>query len=132
MKSAEIRNLSRTALWFVPTALAAGVVNGLLGAGGGVIMLYLVRVMLNSSKDETSAGKDAFASVVAIMLPVSMASAVSYALRGSFDVAEMRILAIPALVGGIAGAYLTDKLPVNVIKGIFALLVVISGIRMMM
>lgn len=117
--------------WFAPAALAAGIVNGLLGAGGGAIMLYLVRAYLRHEEDGEAAQKDAFASVVAIMLPVSVISAVSYASRGSLDVNEMRILTIPALAGGIIGAYLTDRLPAKTIKGIFAVLVIISGIRML-
>lgn len=116
--------------WFVPVALSAGAVNGLLGAGGGVIMLYLVRYCLGREDDGEMVQKDTFASVVAIMLPVSVISAMSYAARGNLDMDEMKILVLPALVGGVIGAYLTDKLPSRVIRGIFALLVIVSGVRM--
>lgn len=115
---------------FALGTLAAGTVNGLLGAGGGVIMLYLVRAMLGEREDGEAAQKDAFASVIAIILPVSAISSLSYAARGSFDLGELRILLIPALVGGVIGAYLTDRLSARLIRWIFALLVIISGIRM--
>ncbi len=118
--------------WFVPATLAAGAVNGLLGAGGGVIMLYLVRAVLRMNGDGEAVQKDTFASVVAIMLPVSIVSAISYAAKGNISMEEMQILTLPALVGGVIGAYLTDKLPSRVIRGIFAVLVIISGIRMVL
>lgn len=116
--------------WFVPAALMAGVVNGLLGAGGGVIMLYLVRAMLRQRGDGEGEQKDAFASVVAIMLPVSIISALSYAARGSLDMRELQILTVPALVGGVIGAFLTDRLPVRVVRLVFGILVIVSGVRM--
>jgi len=121
----------RKARWFIPTTLAAGVINGLLGAGGGVIMLYLVRAILEDEGSEGS-GKDAFATVVAIILPVSIVSAITYAAKGRFDFDELQVLTLPALAGGIIGAYLTDKLPTDVIRAVFALLVVVSGIRMIL
>ncbi len=116
--------------WFVPATLAAGVVNGLLGAGGGVIMMYVVRAVLKGGDNLKNVQKDTFASVVAIILPVSVVSAISYAARGNLSMDIMGVLTVPALVGGIIGAYLTDKLPSGVIRMIFALLVIISGVRM--
>ncbi|MBE6708223.1 MAG: sulfite exporter TauE/SafE family protein [Ruminococcaceae bacterium] len=116
--------------WFVPATLAAGVINGLLGAGGGVIMLYVVRAVLKGRGDMEAVQKDTFATVVAIILPVSVVSAISYASKGNLNMDIMGVLTIPALIGGIIGAYLTDKLPSRVVRGIFALLVIISGVRM--
>lgn len=124
------RRILGTAVWFVPAALAAGVINGLLGAGGGVVMLYLIRAVLRRSETGEELQKDTFASVVAVMLPVSIVSAVSYAARGAIDMSEMQVLTLPALAGGIIGAYLTDRLPSKAVRWIFAVLVIISGIRM--
>ena len=125
----KINDILKTAWWFVPVCLAAGVINGLLGAGGGVIMLYALSYLLRK-KGGAESGRDAFASVVAVILPVSMISALSYAARGNIDMTKMQVLIIPALVGGIIGAYLTDKLPTKLIRGIFAVLVIVSGVRM--
>ena len=125
----KFNDILKTAWWFVPATLAAGVINGLLGAGGGVVMLYALSYLLRK-RGSADAGKDAFASVVAVILPVSMISALSYASRGNIDMTKMQVLIIPALIGGMIGAYLTDKLPTRIIRGIFAVLVIISGVRM--
>lgn len=124
------KEMLRTAAWFVPATLAAGVINGLLGAGGGVIMLYLVRAILFRKGKDEGAQKDAFATVVAVILPVSAVSAVSYAAAGNLDMNELRVLLLPALAGGLFGAYLTDRLPSRIIRWIFAVLVIVSGVRM--
>ena len=113
----------------MPSVLAAGAINGLLGAGGGVVLLYVFAALLRRRGDKDS-GKDAFAGVIAVILPVSLMSALSYARRGNIDMDKMQVLVIPAIVGGIVGAYLTDKLPVKIIRGVFAALVIISGVRM--
>lgn len=118
--------------WFVPSALIAGAVNGLLGAGGGIIMLYLIKYCLEREYGGESAQKDAFASVVAVMLPVSVISSLSYGAKGNIDMDRMGNLILPALIGGMIGAYLTHKLPSRIIRGIFAFLVVVSGVRMIM
>ena len=107
----------------VLAGLFAGVVNGLLGAGGGVIMLYLVQYVMGK---ESESQKDAFASVVAVILPVSIVSAVSYGAAGNIDMSMIQVLAIPALVGGALGAYLTDRLPCGIIRGVFAILLIIQ------
>lgn len=124
------RKVLRTAVWFIPATLAAGVINGLLGAGGGVVMLYVIRAVLGHSEDAESASRDAFATVVAVILPVSVVSAVTYGARGNMDMEMMQILAIPALAGGVIGAYLTDRLSTRFIRGLFAVLVIVSGVRM--
>lgn len=116
---------------FAAVSLAAGMVNGLLGAGGGVIILYLIRAQMRKESAQGGGERDCFATVVAVMLPVSLASALSYASRGNIDFTQVTPLVIPAIVGGTLGAYLTDKLPTTAVRAVFALLVIFSGIRML-
>jgi hypothetical protein len=63
----------------------------------------------------------AFASSVAIILPLCALSAAIYAARGSLD----WLSALPYLAGGLLGGFLGGKLfrrvPVRWLKGIFAL-----------
>lgn len=106
----------------------AGIVNGLLGAGGGIIITYYLSKTL--SKEEKS-GNGVFANAVATMLPVSVASLILYFARGyiRFD-AELLSLLPSAVLGGISGAFLLNKLKLKTVKIIFAFLVTLSGIMM--
>ena len=106
----------------------AGLINGLLGAGGGIIITYyLAHILSNVQKAENGV----FANAVATMLPVSAVSLVLYLLKGYISIDNGLISLLPsALIGGILGAFLLTKLNVKIVKIIFAFLVTISGIMM--
>ena len=109
--------------------LAAGLANGLLGAGGGIIVTYaLVRVL----GDKGNATKDVFANVVAAMLPMTAVSAVIYALRGNLDLKQSAPFLLPAVIGGVIGALLLGRVNTVGLKKIFAALVVFSGLRLIL
>ena len=72
---------------------AAGTVNGLFGAGGG---LLLVPLMIRFCKLEQ---KQAFATALVVMLALSAVSLAVYWYRGSVDFRA----ALPYLLGGVAG-----------------------------
>jgi Sulfite exporter TauE/SafE. len=111
-------NLLITAL----SGTIAGIVNGFIGTGGGIIL-----VLILSKSIET---KDTFATVIAAVLPMSLVSAISYAVQGNVPFKETAVYILPAIIGGIIGAVLLDKIGVRWLKVIFSVLVVYSGIRM--
>ena len=78
----------------------AGLANGFFGGGGGMI---LVPMLLGRCQLEP---RRAFATSVAVILPLCMLSAGIYWLRGGLDLS----LALPYLVGGLAGGFLGGKL----------------------
>ena len=106
------------------TGMAAGVVNGFIGTGGGIILV----LTLSKSMKNT---KDVFATVIAAILPMSAVSAVSYAVGGNVSIGETALYIAPAIVGGVVGAVLLDKIGVNRLKILFSGLVIYSGIRML-
>lgn len=105
--------------------LVAGLLNGLLGAGGGIaIVLGLKKMHAHGSKDPRAV----YASAIAVMLPLSLVSAWRYAKMGHVNVTEVSALALPAIVGGAFGAWLTSRLSPTALSKIFAALVLISGV----
>lgn len=106
----------------------AGAVNGLLGAGGGIIITYYLAHELN---DEQKSENGVFANAVATMLPISVVSLVLYLLRGYIRVDDGLLSLLPsAIIGGIIGAFLLTKLKLKTVKLIFAFLVTLSGFFM--
>lgn len=106
----------------------SGTINGLLGAGGGIIITYYLSKNLS---DEQKSENGVFANAVATMLPVSAISLAFYLLKGYIKLDEKLISLLPAaIVGGIAGAFLLTKLKLKTVKIIFAILVTISGFMM--
>ncbi len=111
------------------SGIAAGVANGLLGAGGGIIVTYTLARLL---REQNAATRDVFANVVAAMLPMTAVSAVIYALHGNLKLNEASPFLLPAIIGGIAGALLLGRINTNLLKKIFAALVIFSGVRMIL
>ena len=56
-------------------ALFAGMLNGFIGTGGGVIMLLILRHLYKNDE------KQAYASVAAVVLPMAVISAAIYCFR---------------------------------------------------
>lgn len=101
----------------------AGAVNGLFGAGGGMVLLPFLR------RGKLAAGHACFATALAVMLPVSAVSFGVYALRGAVDLPA----ALPYCLGGIGGGLLAGllcrRLPLKALQVALALLMLWGGAR---
>ena len=107
--------------------LAAGFLNGLLGAGGGILIVWILGKVLGDATDD---GKDIFACALAVMLPISALSTLSYAFSGGIPDHNLGRFLLPGILGGLCGAFLLDRLRIGAVKTIFAVLVILSGIVM--
>ena len=105
----------------------AGLVNGLLGAGGGIIAVFALRAALDQSEAEA---RDIFANALCVMLPISIVSCVGYALMGEIHTEGLGAFIIPAIVGGALGGLLLGRINAEFLKKLFAALVVYSGIML--
>lgn len=108
--------------------LAVGLLNGLLGAGGGIVAVFVLGKVL---RDTEADGKDIFANTVAIIVPLCTFSLVNYAARGAIPLRETSPLLLPAVLGGLLGGFLLDKLKVDAVRTLFGILILISGILML-
>lgn len=83
--------MKRFGAWL--SGAAAGAVNGLFGAGGGMVLLPLLAATTELGE------KEVFANCVAIILPLSAVSAAVYFLRGG----AFAVQSVPYLLGGAVG-----------------------------
>lgn len=110
--------------------ILAGAVNGLLGAGGGIIVTYFLSHTLTKEQKKENG---VFANAVATMLPISVVSLIIYITKGYIKIDHSLLALLPsALIGGILGAFLLTKLHLKTVKILFSFLVVISGIMMIL
>lgn len=105
----------------------AGLINGLLGAGGGILLVKGAQRILPREYRE---GRDVFANALCVMLPLSAVSAIAYVLRGSVHGLDFAPFILPALIGGIGGGLLLSIIDTGLLRLIFSALVVWSGITM--
>ncbi len=115
----------KKAKWIAPLGgLLAGVINGLLGAAGGLIVVPALRA---SGTEPTRA----HATSVAIVLPLCVASVLAYRGAGFFAWAD----ALPYLPGGLlgagVGAWLLPKLPASVLRRVFGAFMLWAAFRLL-
>ena len=108
---------------YVLIGAMAGLANGIFGSGGG---LFLVPLFTNWLHIEQ---RKSFATSVAVILPLSIVSAVTYYFRGTLEV----MTALPYLAGGIAGGIISGKafkkIPLTFLRKAFGILIIYGGVR---
>ena len=102
----------------------AGVLNGFLGSGGGIIIIFALTAMF-PEQDE----RDRFATAVLSVLPMTAVSAILYVFRDGVEVSGSVHYYAAALFGGIFGAWVMTKISPKLLRLIFAALMIFAGIR---
>ena len=115
--------------WFflslcIAGSLGAGFLNGLTGTGAGIIFLFLSRLI------DGGITKDTFAFSMSCVIPLSAFSLFTYGMPKDFSLTTLVVTSLTAAAGGLLGAFLQQKLKIELLKKIFAVLVICSGIGM--
>lgn len=113
-------------LLFTVGSMAAGFLNGLTGTGAGIIFLLLFRILRGKLS------KDAFAFSMSCVIPLSAFSLFTYRMPEDFSLLTLAVTLLTAAAGGICGALLQQKLKIDFLKKVFAILVIYSGISMIL
>lgn len=100
---------------------AAGIANSLFGGGGGMLAVPLLQ-------KTGLAEKEAHATAILLILPISLLSFILYAAKGFYEPSVLIPTAIGVTVGGIFGAKLLGKLPTKAVNLTFAFLQATAGI----
>ena len=105
--------------------LATGFINGLLGAGGGILIILGLR---HCTRNEKIDERRFFTTALGVMLPLSAFSVWQYNRAGHLVPLSLGTLILPALIGGALGALLLPHLKTILLNRIFAGMVLISGV----
>lgn len=142
MISSHRRPSGRIGSWILCAliGLGAGLLNGLLGAAGGILLvaalpritppsvLYAPTLPLGTYHER----RDILAAALAVMLPISAVSGMVYWMGGIRPSPTLLLsLLLPAAAGGLLGAKLLGRIPNHLLKRLFAAVVVIAGLRML-
>lgn len=103
-------------------ASLAGAFSGLFGVGGGTVMVPLLILWLGYGEHEATG-----TSLAAIPI-IAAAGAALQGLHGNVDVAKGLLVGVPAIGGVVAGAALQQRVSARVVSGVFAVLLVVSGV----
>ncbi|MBE6606403.1 MAG: sulfite exporter TauE/SafE family protein [Ruminococcaceae bacterium] len=111
----------------VAGGVGAGFVNGMLGTGGGIVLVFLFGHLLTDRRGYSP--RDVFATVILSVIPMSCVSAFMYYKGGNAVLSEADVYIIPGVIGGIMGAFLLDKINLKILKKMFAVMVIYAGVK---
>ena len=112
-------------LLFVAFGGLIGVVNGLFGAGGGMLAVPLLLAVGGLSEVK------AHATAILVILPLCLVSAVVYFASGTLDFWLVFCASIGVFAGGIIGAKMLKRLPEFALFFAFSFIMLAVGLKML-
>lgn len=103
-----------------------GFLNGFFGGGGGMIVVPLLTLLLGLPE------REAHATAILTILPISLSSAIVYMIKGSIDYFDFSFVTLGFVVGGVAGALLLKKSNNIFLKILFSLIMIGAGIKIIL
>ena len=101
----------------------SGIPNGFLGAGGGMIIVPLFCKWIKLPE------RTAFATSVAIILPMSLASAVIYYLKHGLSFTDALPFLIGGALGGVISGFVFKKVPTKLLRKVLGAFIIYGGMR---
>ena len=104
-----------------------GLINGFFGGGGGMIVVPVMTLIMKIEQ------KVAHATAIAVILPISLISAVTYFISGTGGDFWSPLIStsIGVIVGGIIGAKILKKIDNKLLVKLFAVVMLIAGVKML-
>ena len=103
-----------------------GILNGLFGSGGGVAAVLILKKLFKCEP------KEAHATAIMIILPLSVTSIIIYFLKSNIPVQTAIFTSIGGIIGGLVGAKLLKKIKSQSLTRIFGIVMITGAIRMLM
>ncbi len=104
--------------------MVIGFINGFFGGGGGMVCVPIFEKYLKLEN------KEAHATTLCVILPLCIVSSFVYIYKNSLDFIELMLVTGGAIIGGILGAFLLKKLNSKWVRLIFAIIMIVAGIKM--
>ncbi|MBE5746187.1 MAG: sulfite exporter TauE/SafE family protein [Clostridiales bacterium] len=102
-----------------------GFLNGFFGGGGGMVVVPLLIFLLGLKE------KQAHATAIFCILPLSITSSIIYITQANLNLNNLLFVSIGVIVGGIIGSLILKKINNKVLRVIFALIMIIAGVKLM-
>ena len=117
----DIQNIAVIAL----IGMAGGLLGGLLGLGGAIIIIPALVMLLGYSQQMAQG-----TTLIMMVLPVGALAAWQYYQKGFVDIKAALILAAFFFVGGYIGAKFATRIPQEILKKSFAVMLVAIAVKM--
>lgn len=117
-------NKTKGYLLKISVGMIIGIINGLFGAGGGMVAVPLLK---KCGLEQKQAHKNA----IAVILPITVLSAVIYICKGYVKISESFIFIPTGLLGAFIGSKIIEKISPKILKCIFGGFMIYAGIGLL-
>ncbi len=112
-------------LLYIALGLAAGILSGILGIGGGSILIPAFVFLLGMTQHQAQG------TTLALMVPpIGLLAAMRYYQSGNVKINVAIFVCVGFFIGGLIGAMFVDKIPDVMLKRGFGAFLLFVGLRM--
>lgn len=117
---------SQTLIILILIGIAAGMLGGMIGIGGGIIIVPALVYFLGFSQKMAQG-----TSLAILLLPIGLLGVVQFYKQGYVDIKVSMIIAIAFFFGSYFGSKIALSLSQDTVKKIFAVLLLLIGLKML-
>lgn len=116
----------QTIIILILVGIAAGMLSGLVGVGGGIIIVPALVFFLGFSQKMAQG-----TSLGILLLPVGILGLIQYYKQGYVDLKVVLIISLAFLFGSYFGSKIALRLPQDTIRKIFAVFMILIAIKLL-
>ena len=107
--------------------LAAGIISGFLGIGGGLIIVPALAMLLGYSQHQAQG-----TSLALLLPPIGIFAVLNYHKAGFVDIKAAALMCITFIVGSYFASKVAVELPENILKKIFGVFLLFYALKLFM
>lgn len=113
---------------YIIAGLAAGILSSMFGVGSGILMVPILTIAFSFGQ------KNAQGMALALMVPMALVGALRYYFNPEVEMnlKLLGLLTIGGVVGAVVGSQIVFNISDAVLKRMFAVFIIITGIHMFM
>lgn len=116
----------QTILILALIGLAAGIMSGMVGIGGGLVIVPALVYFLAFSQHQAQGN-----SLTLLMFPVGILGVINYYKKGYVDFRVAGMLAVGFVLGSYLGSKFSLSLPQETLKKVFAVFMLLLALKML-
>jgi uncharacterized membrane protein YfcA len=106
--------------------LAAGMLSGLVGVGGGIIVVPALVFFMGFTQQQAQG-----TSLGLLLLPIGILAVINYYNKGYIDIKVIGVMSIAFVLGGWLGSKLALRMSQETVRTIFAIVLFYTAFRML-
>lgn len=110
---------------FIVIGTVAGILSGLFGIGGGIIIVPALVYLCGFTQLKAQG-----TSLAILLPPVGILAFLNYYKRGQVNLKGGILICIFLVVGSVFGAKLSNIIPINVMKRLFGILMMLISVKL--